>query len=520
MTPHSLLLVEDDENIRSALATFFQRKGFFVGQAENGRAGLERLHERAYDVVISDIMMPEVNGMVFLEETKRLRPNSKVVMITGYADTSIAIEAMKKGASDFVCKPFQFDYLEQTVARLLPDPNAAPPEVVAGEELAEIQRLNSKLERKVQELSVLHSINEALEEAESGEDLFHSLCELAASVCRASSAAYYLHDRETGTLILQTAVATVSVSRRPTTITLPADVVTNLERHRRPQRYADSHGIGFYSGIVGQTNNKPTSAVLAPFYVRGEYFGLLTVEEKNNGNAFGEEDINYITMLLKKAGMSIENRALYETIHHNLISTLHSLVSTIEAKDPYTRKHSDRVTRLSVLIGHEMGCSEDDLETLQFAGMLHDVGKIGISDAVLQKSGRLTDEEFDMIKQHPVIGERILAPLGMSPEAQAIIRHHHERWDGRGYPDGLQGTEIPFLVRIVTLADSYDAMTSNRVYRAGLPHEVAVKEIEANRWTQFDGNVAQAFLALCRRYNQNLKFMLETDEVFRAAGNE
>jgi putative nucleotidyltransferase with HDIG domain len=214
-------------------------------------------------------------------------------------------------------------------------------------------------------------------------------------------------------------------------------------------------------------------------------------------------------MLLKKASLVIENRALYETIYLNLVNTLRSLVSTIEAKDKYTQRHSERVTKIALLIARELRCAKEELDVIQFAGMLHDIGKIGVSDAILQKPSSLTKEEYETIKQHPIVGARILEPLGMLPHEKAIIRHHHERWDGKGYPDGLAGRDIPFLARIVSLADAYDAMTSDRVYRKGLTHEMAVTELEVNSWRQFDSAIVDAFKSLCARMGEQVKLELE-----------
>ncbi|MBZ0271641.1 response regulator [bacterium] len=496
----SVLIVEDDDTIREALAAYLTRAGFMVSQAENGVRGLDVARERAFDVIVSDVMMPEMNGLAFLEQARIIHPDCAVILITGYADLSVAIEAMKKGAADFVSKPFQFEYLEGVIRGILRKRGADKPETR--------EAISERLEQKVQELSMLQSINELMEDLPGAEDIFANLCDMATKICGAGAAAYYLFDRDTNVFTLHKIHPQLSEIGRPGSIRLPRIVADTLARDRQPLRFAEPAGIDFYRSVVGPAADRPRAVVLAPLFVRDEYFGLLSVEDKIASVAFTEDDVSYIRLFLKKAGMAIENRALYETIYNNLISTLHSLVSTIEAKDPYTRLHSDRVTRLAVMIGEEMGCADEDLESLRFTGMLHDIGKIGVSDAVLQKKGPLTAQEFESIKLHPIIGEKILTPLNMMPHERAVIRNHHERWDGRGYPDGLAGADIPFLTRILCLADAYDAMTSDRVYRSGLPHETAMKEIIDNAWKQFDGNVVNAFLSICKRI-PNLKSHLD-----------
>jgi putative nucleotidyltransferase with HDIG domain len=180
-------------------------------------------------------------------------------------------------------------------------------------------------------------------------------------------------------------------------------------------------------------------------------------------------------------------------MYTNLMNTLQSLVATIEARDRYTQQHSQRVTQLAVGIAEEMGCTQEEIDTIKFAGVLHDIGKISIRDAILLKKGKLTQEETKVIQTHPLTGEKILRPLGLLPAEKAIVRHHHEKWDGKGYPDGLRGEEAPLLARIIAVADSYDAMTSNRPYRLARNDRKALDELVRCSGTQFDKDIVEAF---------------------------
>ena len=167
---------------------------------------------------------------------------------------------------------------------------------------------------------------------------------------------------------------------------------------------------------------------------------------------------------------------------------------TIDAKDPYTHGHSKRVSDISVLVGNTMGMPPDQLELLKYAGDLHDIGKIGISEGIIAKEGKLSVEEYEIVKTHPLVGETIIEPVPFLNEIKEVIRHHHERFDGFGYPDGLKGYDIPLMSRIILIADAYDAMTSDRPYRRALSHEAALKEIQKHSGTQFDPAVATAFM--------------------------
>jgi HD-GYP domain-containing protein (c-di-GMP phosphodiesterase class II) len=241
------------------------------------------------------------------------------------------------------------------------------------------------------------------------------------------------------------------------------------------------------------------SLIAIPFKIRKKLFGMLTAIVRNGSMPFTEKDVYFLNFLAERATFVIENVALYENIYENLFATLYAFVEAIEARDPYTKQHSSRVTHLSLSIGQEMGCSVEQLDLLNFSGRLHDIGKLGIPDSILLKPGPLTKEEYEAIKKHPVIGANIVGHLGLLTAEQNIILHHHERWDGKGYPDGLEGEFIPFLSRILAVADVYDAMASDRAYRKKLAHEVVLDTIRQNAGTQFDRDVVEAFLALCER---------------------
>ena len=231
-----------------------------------------------------------------------------------------------------------------------------------------------------------------------------------------------------------------------------------------------------------------------PLRIRGELFGFLAASFNGDGKGPVQAEVKLLDFLVKKAALAIENMALYESMISNFYAILRSLVNALEAKDLYTGKHSERVTYYAHSIGLTLGCSMAEIEALQTVGYLHDIGKIGIADSILNKTGALTAEEFELIKKHPVIGETIVSELGLSPEERAIIRHHHERWDGGGYPDGLSGQEIPRLARIIMVADSYDAMTSKRAYRNAMSRNEALWELRINRSKQFDAEVVDAFV--------------------------
>ena len=180
------------------------------------------------------------------------------------------------------------------------------------------------------------------------------------------------------------------------------------------------------------------------------------------------------------------------------LDTIETLRYTVDAKDSYTKGHSERVSEFSVLIGKHLGISSDDMYTLRIGGLFHDIGKIGIPDNILTKKDRLTDDEYEQIKKHPVIGEQILSNAAIFSDIIPIVKYHHERFDGNGYPEHLKGEEIPFLARIVSVADAFDAMASRRPYRNSVEMQKIIEEISNNKNTQFDPEIADALLDILK----------------------
>uniref|UniRef100_UPI002634E36E HD-GYP domain-containing protein n=1 Tax=Desulfoluna sp. TaxID=2045199 RepID=UPI002634E36E len=241
------------------------------------------------------------------------------------------------------------------------------------------------------------------------------------------------------------------------------------------------------------------SLVLVPLQIRAKSLGVLMTSHITPDRHFSETDVYHLSFMAQKAAGNVENVALYENIYDNLFSTLSAFVKAVEARDSYTNQHSNRVGEISILLGTELGCTREELAILNFAGRLHDIGKIGIRDAILLKPGRLTDEEFEKIKEHPDIGADIVGQLGLWDREAQIIRHHHERFDGLGYPEGLHGVAIPFLSRILSVADAFDAMASDRAYRRKMPLDKVTALIREGAGKQFDPRVVDAYLKVMRQ---------------------
>lgn len=219
-----------------------------------------------------------------------------------------------------------------------------------------------------------------------------------------------------------------------------------------------------------------------------------------------ESGIKAVAQMKVIKNINIELKSTYDKLESAYMETIEILRFTVEAKDTYTKGHSDRVAEFSELIGKRLGLSESELKTLRIGGLFHDIGKIGIPDSILLKTTRLDDNEYSEIKNHPAIGAHILSNATVFQDIIPIVKHHHERFDGNGYPSKLKGNDIPYLARITSIADSFDAMTSKRSYRDSLSIDIVKTEILKNSGTQFDPEIASVFLNILDN---------DSDEIFR-----
>jgi len=244
------------------------------------------------------------------------------------------------------------------------------------------------------------------------------------------------------------------------------------------------------------TREQIVSQIGVPLRIKARIIGAIIVENKTDGNYFTEEDVSLLTTLSNHAVVAIENAWLYESVKNSYFSTIQSLVNALEASDKFTKGHSERVRFLSIELGRYIGLDFKEIEILEHAAILHDIGKIGIESFILQKQGKLTSNEYSMIQAHPLIGEEILGPIDTLSEVRQTIIQHHERYDGKGYPYGLRGDELSLKSRILSVVDTFDAMMSDRPYRKAISIQKIKQEIITHSGTQFDPYVVDSFIEM------------------------
>ncbi|AZK59286.1 HD domain-containing phosphohydrolase [Candidatus Desulforudis audaxviator] len=237
------------------------------------------------------------------------------------------------------------------------------------------------------------------------------------------------------------------------------------------------------------------TALVVPVRSRGATLGTLAVYGPAP-RKWDEASIGYLAAIGTKVALAIENARMYALLREHYLTAVKALAVAMEVKDVYTQGHSVRVAQLSRACARELGLSGEALDQIYLAGLLHDIGKIGVPESILLKPGRLSAVEWEEVRGHPVVGARIVEPARFPAAVVAVVRHHHEDYGGGGYPDGLAGEEIPLLARIIRVADAYDAMTSTRPYRRGLTAEEAIEELRRGAGRQFDPRVVEAFLRI------------------------
>jgi len=406
---------------------------------------------------------------------------------------------MKKGAYDYVLKPFKVEEVVHVVQRGL-----------------DRQRLKAENIRLREALS-LYRVSEAIATSFELDRILDVILDATLSEMDADVVTLHLEDPKTGHYDerIKRVSPTLEAGRAGPPDQLPLDL-DELQSWFRLDKPILAHGIKaarFFSpmgesaagGAIGQ---RLVSFASVPMKVQGKVIGMLNAFSFTRGKKFDEGQRKMLFMLANRAAVSIENARLYDdlvgknrdllTVNHsleeNFRQTIVGFAHALEESDRYTRGHSDRVALYARLIAQGMQLKEGEIETVVQAGLMHDIGKIGIRYEKLNKPGKLTPEEVAMFRTHPAKGKRILEPIPFMRDLIPGCWCHHESFDGGGYPQSLMGENIPLLGRIVAVADTYDAMTSDRSYRKALPHEVAIAELERCSGSQFDPAIVEIFL--------------------------
>jgi response regulator RpfG family c-di-GMP phosphodiesterase len=457
-----VLVVDDEPAIRAILSDLLVHEGFRVLTAGNGVEALEVLAERRIEIVISDMKMPEMDGLELLERIAEAYPHVVSLMITAFSTVETAIESMKRGAFDYVMKPFNVDQLMRTVHRALTQQRLKAENIELKAALS-LYRLAARLGDEVELAPTLTAVVETVIEQVEADRVSVVLFE--PTICDAAGA--------------EPSLCRNALTPKGEAIT--QSLIVN--------------GAAVFEYMIDHPATETVTTLLLTPLVRGErQLGVLLAVRDDARRAFTEGDRKLLTIIADRAAVAVQNAELFDTLDRTFTTTIEAFVTALEEKDRYTAGHSERVAEYARVTAQELGLSEDEVQLIYMGGRLHDIGKLTIRSAELNKPGALTDEEYNRFKAHPGYGEELMTPIPTFRRILPAIGGHHEKYDGSGYPRGLKGLEIPMMARIVAIADTYDAMTSHRAYRAALPHSIAVKELQRCSGTQFCPECVEAFL--------------------------
>ncbi len=354
--------------------------------------------------------------------------------------------------------------------------------------LAESRREAS---RRAMQMELANVLNSTLDQRE----VRRRAMEAATSLMDAEVGSLLLVDEKTNDLFFEVALGEKGERLKQIRLRMGEGIAGWVAQQNEPALVNDvANDPRHYKKAGTITQFVTRNMVCVPVRSRGKVIGVLQAINKKNGGLFTEDDLNNFWTLSNQVAIALENAHLYEELKETFMSTAEALAAAVEKKDPYTGGHIRRVVDYSLAIARRMGLSSPDMEQLRLAAVLHDIGKIGIRDNVLLKQGGLSQEELSIMRSHPLLGADILSHIEQMKTVSRIMRAHHEKWDGSGYPDGLKGEAIPIQARIISVADAFDAITTDRPYRKAAEIGAAVEEIKRFSGRDFDPAVVKAFL--------------------------
>lgn len=470
-----ILIVDDEIDMALTLKDFFLSNAYETWVAFSGEEAIRDLGKIRFDLILLDIRMPGVNGVQILKEAKKAYPGIKTIVLTGFLE-EYKTEIEQIGCDAFLSKPFSIKTVSKIVDSILS-------------------------ENKFNYQKTLIEASQGMVLITDIQKLLNLIVYIVKRHMALKSTCIFQYDEEQACFILK--------SRRGNNRELIGHKIGN--EHPLVNYLKDKKGALLrreeemnISSELRQELERLKIEVCVPSFSKGRLLGFLILGKKLSGEEYTKEELVLLSTLANEVAIAVENaenfmelERLREGERESYFQTVLALARTVDEKDVYTRGHLDEVTRYGIEVAIELTYSNEikiDMEELKTALFLHDIGKIGVPDALLHKNGNLTLEEWEIMKQHPAIGARIIEPVTKLKNVGRIIRYHQEKFDGSGYPEGKRGDEIPLESRIIAVVDAFHAMISDRPYRKKVAPEVALDEIKRNSGTQFDPLVVEAFV--------------------------
>jgi len=367
--------------------------------------------------------------------------------------------------------------------------------------IVEEAQLSTKSKQHIQQedkaaLGLLLQVSKTVSSVSRMTELLEQTIKMTQQTLAASAASVLLfHDNEQE-LCFEVASGPVGKELKQVKVAIDSGIAGWVARTGKPLIVNDvARSRNFHGDIDKITGFVTKSLICVPLIVHRKILGVIEVLNKLDGSDFNERDLETVVSVAAVAAMAIENTKLHQTVLDAYKSTITTLAAAIDAKDPYTRGHSQRVMKYTLLGCKSLSLSTEDVETLEYAGILHDIGKISVDAQILNKPDDLTQSEWNIMREHPAIGANLLKGIPFLERTSELVLYHHERYDGKGYPDGLKGEDIPMGARLIAVADAFDTMTTDRSYRSALSVEESINELRNCSGTQFCPVAVEAFVS-------------------------
>lgn len=487
----NILVVDDDPNVVEILTESLKGKGYNTAFAYDGEEALERYDEFQPDLVVLDVVLPKKDGFRVCDEIRGrdIHKDVPIIMISADSIPDSMIKGFRSGAQDYIKKPFSLKEMHLKIENFLSQAdkkkNLVEKNLLLKDEVQKGQedyvKINRELKKKILDLRTLFGLSQDLNRLREPEELTHVLSlTLLGQLGIGSVALFYAHDDIDehlfyggGRGIQASILKTVRLSRDIglSNYLLSHQDVLDLSNPGLPDAAKKEAEFISDFGIT----------YCFPLIVKSRLIGIVFVGDKVNETELSGHDIEIFKSICSSAATGLENARLYEELQATYVSTIKVLISTIEAKDSYTKGHTERVARYARMLAEEMDLPKKELDIISFGASLHDIGKLGVYEDILNKPSDLTANEWKIIRSHPEVGEKIIKSMKFLEASCDLVRHHHERLNGTGYPDGLKGEEISVGTRIVAVADSFDAMTSDRPYRKAFTVPEALEQLRKQK---------------------------------------
>ena len=362
--------------------------------------------------------------------------------------------------------------------------------------LADIRRLQKErtdglLSQAEEKLLALYRINSAITTVDDLQALLGSILEIVLTIIEADRGVFLLRNPKSE--MLEIPVVKTS-SKQFERLSLSSTLIDKVMKRRKAVLITDTHADSQFQEQQSIVSSQIRSALCAPILYKDQVLGILYLDSLSLVREYRVQDLELLAAIAAQIGIVIQNARLYSDLKEYFLETIGSLSAVIEARDPYTQGHTWRVTQYAKELATELGWPPEKLREVEMAGLLHDIGKIGVSDSVLLKPAPLSTGEFEVMKAHTSIGAEIVSHLSFLSFCMPYVRYHQEKFDGSGYPEGLKGEAIPVEGRLLAVADTFDAMTTNRPYRAGMEPELALEELKRCAGSQFDPEMVKSFV--------------------------